>query len=65
MLLTPEQASEKIGVPAAQLKRWACTNQGPRNAGNWLTPKYEEADLEEWLASKERLNGQAKAALAP
>ena len=47
-LLTPQQASEIIGVPAVQLCRWAYLNQGPRNSGTKHKPMYDEGDLREW-----------------
>jgi hypothetical protein len=49
MILTPEQASEIIGVPAVQLQRWAYIGQGPRNSGTKHQPMFDEDDLREWL----------------
>jgi hypothetical protein len=47
-LLTPEQASEIVGVPAVQLQRWAYLGQGPRNSGTKHKPMFDEEDLREW-----------------
>jgi predicted site-specific integrase-resolvase len=49
MILTPQQASEIIGVPAVQLQRWAYLGQGPRNSGTKHKPMYDEDDLKDWL----------------
>jgi len=48
MILTPEQASEIIGVPAVQLQRWAYLGQGPRNSGTKHKPMFDEEDLIRW-----------------
>jgi len=55
MILTPEQASEIVGVPAVQLVRWAYLGQGPRNSGTKHKPMFDEDDLAEW---KDDLNSQ-------
>ncbi len=47
-LLTPEQASPIVGVPAVQLRRWAYLRQGPPNRGTKHKPAYDEADLAVW-----------------
>lgn len=49
MSLSPEEASEIIGVPAIQLERWAYLKQGPKNIGTKWKPRYDEDDLREWL----------------
>lgn len=48
MILTPEQASEIIGVPAVQLQRWAYLGQGPHNSGTKHKPMFDEDDLRRW-----------------
>lgn len=52
MLLTPEAASEIVGVPAVQLERWAWNRTGPKNVGTRWKPKYTEDDLREWRESQ-------------
>jgi len=52
MILTPEQASEIIGVPAVQLQRWAYLGQGPRNSGTKHKPMFDEDDLKAWAVQK-------------
>ena len=47
-MLTPEQASVIVGVPAVQLRRWAVLKQGPRNSGTKHKPLYDEDDLRDW-----------------
>ncbi len=47
-LLTPEQASPIVGVPAVQLRRWAYLRQGPPNRGTKHKPMYDEGDLIGW-----------------
>lgn len=47
-ILTPMQASEIAGVPAAQLIRWAYLGQGPRNSGTKHKPAYHEDEVREW-----------------
>ncbi len=47
-LLTPEQASPLVGVPAVQLRRWAYLRQGPPNRGTKHKPMYDEGDLAVW-----------------
>jgi hypothetical protein len=53
MILTPEQASEIVGVPAVQLCRWAYLGHGPRNSGTKHKPMFDEDDLREWKAKIE------------
>jgi len=48
MILTPEQASEIIGVPAVQLQRWAYLGQGPHNSGTKHKPMFDEDELQRW-----------------
>lgn len=48
MMLTPEEAAPLVGVPAAQLKRWAWDRVGPKNSGTRYKPRYHEEDLREW-----------------
>ena len=48
MILTPEQASDIVGVPAVQLQRWAYLGHGPRNSGTKHKPMFDEDDLREW-----------------
>lgn len=50
-LLTPEEASKHLGVPAAQLKRWALNKKGPRNRGTYLNPRYERDELDAWKSA--------------
>ncbi len=52
MMLSPEEAAQIVGAPAAQLKRWAWDRVGPKNSGTRYKPKYSEEDLREWLARK-------------
>ncbi len=54
MMLTPEQASEIVGVPAVQLCRWAYLNQGPRNSGTKHKPMFDEEDLRRWKIMSRR-----------
>lgn len=49
-MLKPDEASLRIGVPVAQLLRWAWIRQGPKNSGTRTKPLYDEGDLERWLA---------------
>lgn len=51
-MLTPEEAALILGVPAAQLKRWAWDRVGPKNSGTKWKPRYQEADLRAWLVAK-------------
>jgi hypothetical protein len=51
-MLTPEEAAPIIGVPAAQLKRWAWDRVGPKNSGTRYKPRYHEGDLRGWKASR-------------
>jgi hypothetical protein len=52
MILTPEQASEIIGVPAVQLQRWAYLGQGPHNSGTKHKPMFDEDELQRWRESR-------------
>lgn len=47
--LTPEEASPLVGVPVAQLYRWAWLRVGPENCGTRLRPRYTEEALTEWV----------------
>lgn len=58
MILTPEQASEIIGVPAVQLQRWAYLGQGPRNSGTKHKPMFDEEDLQIWQSNIHRPSRQ-------
>jgi len=49
-MLTPDEAAPIVGVPAAQLKRWAWDRVGPKNSGTRHKPKYREEDLRAWLS---------------
>lgn len=49
--LTPDEASQIVGVPIAQLLRWAWLGVGPKNIGTRWKPKYDEDELRGWLAS--------------
>lgn len=60
-LLTPEQASPIVGVPAVQLRRWAYLRQGPPNRGTKHKPMYDERDLAVWLAGYAALRSGAAA----
>lgn len=46
---TADEAAVILGVPAVQIRRWAATRTGPKNSGNWFTPKYADDDLTAWL----------------
>ena len=59
MILTPEQASQIIGVPAVQLRRWAYAEWdkvewkpfgkiGPINVGTVHKPMFDEEELIRW-----------------
>jgi hypothetical protein len=63
-MLTPEQAAPLIGVPAAQLKRWAWDRVGPKNSGTRYKPRYREEDLREWVDNKAELWARYRAARA-
>lgn len=58
--LTCEEAAEALGIPRAQLRRWAAQRAvgfeaGPKYAGrNWFEPEYREIDLEAWLEPSQR-----------
>jgi hypothetical protein len=54
MILTPEQASEIIGVPAVQLRRWAYLDLGPHNSGTKLKPMFDEDELRRWKITSRR-----------
>ncbi len=48
-----EEASKRLGVPEAQLKRWAAQRQagiqaGPPFTGSYFQPKYDSKDLADW-----------------
>jgi hypothetical protein len=51
-MLTPDEAAPIVGVPAAQLKRWAWDRVGPKNSGTRHKPKYREEDLRAWKAKR-------------
>lgn len=51
-MLTPEEAAPILGVPAAQLARWAWDRVGPKNSGTRYKPRYREEDLREWADQK-------------
>jgi hypothetical protein len=55
-LLTPEQASPIVGVPAVQLRRWAYLRQGPPNRGTKHKPMYDEAQLVWWYNERAKLH---------
>lgn len=45
------EASAYLGVPQAQLLRWAGNGVGPKHIGNPLVPKsmrYESRELDRW-----------------
>lgn len=53
--LSLEEASAHLGVPAAQLLRWACQGVGPEFIGHPLRPKrmlYPMRSLEAWQREK-------------
>lgn len=47
--LTPEEAALIVGVPVAQLYRWAWLRVGPRNTGTRIRPRYMPEDLTDWI----------------
>jgi hypothetical protein len=53
--MTIYEASDYLGVPVAQLIRWAGFRVGPKYLGHPLAPQamqYERADLDSWKESK-------------
>lgn len=53
--LNLNEASDYLGIPEAQLVRWALQDVGPNFSGHPLRPdrlSYSQADLDGWL--KER-----------
>ncbi len=58
-ILEIDEASEAIGVPVAQLLRWAYLRCGPPNLGTRSKPKYNVHDLNEWS------DGRTKTAPSP
>lgn len=46
--LTPSQASEIVGVPEVQLRRWVYLGLGPKNSGTKHKPMFDEDDLKAW-----------------
>jgi hypothetical protein len=49
--MTIYEASDYLGVPVAQLIRWAGFGVGPKYLGHPLAPqamRYERADLDGW-----------------
>lgn len=54
-MLTLAEAAKYVGVPEAQLVRWAGFGVGPAYQGHPLVPKgmrYQRSDLDEWRDSK-------------
>lgn len=49
------EASSYLGIPRAQLLRWASQNTGPKFHGHPLRPdhiEYTQDELDRWLESK-------------
>lgn len=58
------EAAEYLGVPVAQLIRWAGFGVGPAYTGHPLAPKrmeYQQVDLDRWKAAKIQ-NGRLQSA---
>ena len=50
--LNTQQASEYLGIPAATLRWFRHTNQGPRSYRLGHRAFYDLADLQEWEAAQ-------------
>lgn len=51
-LLTPEEVSERLGIPRSTLYFWRQHGKGPRAKKVGRHLRYEESELQRWIDSR-------------